>query len=96
MGFDPDPVRSSHINTPVIGGFEAVQSSGRHLGVTAAAAAVGDVIEEVVVAIQRDRRLLRRSAGADRDETVRDGSVAVLLQKMPSPSLHTCLPISSL
>ena len=49
--------------------------------ILASAAADGDVIEEVVVAVQRDGRLLRRPEGAKRDETVRDGTVDVLLYR---------------
>ena len=64
--------------------------------ILASAAADGDVIEEVVVAVQRDRRLLRRPAGAKRDETVRDGTVNVMLiDNLPSP-ISSYLPPPSL
>ena len=64
--------------------------------ILASAAADGDVIEEVVVAVQRDRRLLRRPAGAKRDETVRDGTVDVLLIENPLSQIYSYLPPRSL
>ena len=68
---------SGHINAPVIDGFEAVQSSAA--AILASRPLLLRMVtpskKEIVVAVQRDRRLLRRPVGADRDETVRDGTV---------------------